>query len=458
MTVFERRLDAGFRRDSVRQAMCAFLVLLAAATAGAAGGRAQPDPEKLLQERVRTILQRTPLIDGHNDLAENYREQVADHLGRIDIARSTAELEHPLDTDIPRLRRGMVGGQFWSVYVSARLQGPDGVQAVLEQIDLVKRMVARYPETFELAFTADDVVRIHRAGKIASLIGMEGGHSIGSSLAVLRQMYELGARYMTLTHWFTLPWADAATDDPRSGGLSPFGRAVVREMNRLGMLVDLSHVSPETMNDALDESAAPIIFSHSSAFAVCHHARNVPDDVLRRMAANGGVVMVNFAPSFVSEEVRLYHVARRLEQARLGVLHPGKRGKSEVEAGMKGWSEAHPRPQATLSQVADHIDYIRRVAGIDHVGIGSDFDGISRTPDGLADVAAYPELIAELLRRGYSDEDAAKVAGGNVLRALRGAETAAVRLRSERPPNDALIDELDSAAKTAAGSSENATP
>ncbi len=417
------------------------LPVTAAAAAEPPSAPAPADAARLAQ--VHRILQDTPLVDGHNDLPENYLYRVHDHLDAIDLAAGTDTLERPLQTDIPRLRRGEVGGQFWSVYISADLPGPEAVEAVLEQIDLVKRMIARYPDTFELALTADDVERIHSAGRIASLIGMEGGTSIGDSLAVLRQMYALGARYMTLTHWKTIDWADAATDAPVHGGLTPFGRAVVREMNRLGMLVDLSHVSPATMNDVLDESDAPVIFSHSSAFALCAHVRNVPDDVLRRVKANGGVVMVTFAPSFVSEEARLAWEAADAEQQSLEKLHPGEDGKDAVEEGMAAWRAAHPAPKATLAQVADHIDHIREVAGIDHVGIGSDFDGISSTPEGLEDVSRYPALLAELLRRGYTPDEVRKVAGGNILRVMRRAAAVAGRLQGERTPNDVRIEELD---------------
>jgi membrane dipeptidase len=416
---------------------------LAASAAVAAWAADRPADDAARLARVRALLARVPLVDGHNDLAENYRSRVADHLDRIDLARSTASLRPPLQTDIPRLRAGGVGGLFWSVYVSADLPGPEAVEAVLEQIDLVKRMVARYPETFALALTADDVVRIHREGRIASLIGMEGGYAVDGSLAVLRQMYALGARYMTLTHWYTIPWADSATDAPRHDGLTTFGRAVVHEMNRLGMLVDLSHVSVATMNDALDASVAPVIFSHSSAYALCRHVRNVPDDVLARVRTNGGVVMVNYYPAFVSEQVRLWSQARDAERDRLTASHPGDAGKDAVTAALDAWTAAHPAPRATLAQVADHIEHIREVAGVDHVGLGSDFDGITSTPVGLEDVSKVPDLLAELMRRGWSDEDVAKVAGLNVLRVLRRAEAVAAGLQRGERPSDARIEEVD---------------
>jgi membrane dipeptidase len=346
-----------------------------------------------------------------------------------------------MHTDIARLKAGGIGGQFWSVYVPADLPGAEAVQATLEQIDLLKRLVARYPETLEMAFTAADVVRIHKSGKIASLIGMEGGHSINNSLATLRDMYQLGARYMTLTHWLNNAWADAATSAPEHTGLTAFGVMVVQEMNRLGMLVDLSHVSEQTMNKALDVTNAPVMFSHSSARAIDGHPRNVPDAVLKRLPSNGGVVMVNFSPDFVSDTVRQYYADVEAETARFKELMPGD--PAGAEKALASWKAAHPEPKATLGQVADHIDYIRKVAGIDHVGLGSDFDGISRVPDGLQDVSRYPALLEELARRGYSDDDLRKVAGLNILRAMRQAEEVAARLQRETRPNDARIEEVD---------------
>ncbi len=348
-----------------------------------------------------------------------------------------------MHTDIPRLRQGGVGGQFWSVYVPATLPGPEAVREVLEQIDVVHRMAERWPETFEVAYGPDDVRRIFAAGKIASLIGVEGGHSIDDSLGVLRQLYRAGARYMTLTHFQNTDWADSATDAPEHHGLTPFGREVVREMNRLGMLVDLSHVSADVMRQTLETSEAPVIFSHSSARALDDHPRNVPDDVLRRLSDNGGVVMVTFVESFVSEDVRRYDADRAAEKARLEDLAPGD--PQAVTAGLEAWDAEHPAVRATLSQVADHVDHVRRVAGIDHVGIGSDFDGISRGPQGLEDVSTYPALLAELLRRGYSDEDVEKVAGLNLLRVFDRAEAVAARLRTERPASEATIEDLDGA-------------
>jgi membrane dipeptidase len=413
----------------------AVLVLAAALTTLAAG------PARAQSERIRRILRDTPLIDGHNDVPEQYATRVKDHLDRIDLASDTSKLDPPMHTDIARLKAGGVGGQFWSVYVSPQLPGAEAVQATLEQIDLLKRMVERYPDTFEMASTSADIVRIHKAGKIASLVGLEGGHSINDSLATLRELYRSGARYMTLTHWNNNHWADAATSAPEHGGLTAFGVMVVLEMNRLGMLADLSHVSEQTMNKVLDVTKAPVIFSHSSARAIDGHPRNVPDAVLARLPANGGVVMVNFAPDFVSEAARSHYADVEAETARLKDLMPGD--PAGVEKGLAAWKATHPEPKATLRQVADHIDHIRKVAGIDHVGIGSDFDGISRVPAGLEDVSRYPDLLEELARRGYSDDDLRKVAGLNILRALKQAESVAARLQVGQRPNDARIDEVD---------------
>lgn len=410
------------------------------ADATASAGAWQPPPPALV-ERARRLLREVPLIDGHNDLPWQLRERFHDQLDKLDLRRDAGGLVPPLHTDIPRLRRGGVGGQFWSVYVPVDLAGPAAVQAVLEQIDVVHRLAELYPDTFEMAAGAADVVRIHHAGRIASLIGIEGGHSIGDSLAVLRELYRAGARYMTLTHSKDDDWADSATDQPRHGGLTRFGEEVVREMNRLGMLVDLSHVAPRTMQAAIALSAAPVIFSHSSARALDGHPRNVPDEVLAMLPRQGGVVMVSFVTSFTSEAVRTYDAERDGEQARLKTLYPEAAGR--VEGKLAAWSAAHPAPHATLAQVADHVDHVRRIAGIDHVGLGSDFDGTTTLPDGLGDVAQYPVLLAELLRRGYSDDDVKKVAGANLLRVLSETERIAARLRAERPPSDARIEDLD---------------
>jgi len=388
------------------------LGLVVAVFACAAIVDAQSDP----LARARAIHKQTPLIDGHNDYPWALRG--------LDPGRdfSKAEISKPvpgLMTDIPRLRQGGVGGQFWSVYVPSTMQGKEAVRATLEQIDIVHRMTKRWPDTFEMAHTAADVERSFKAGRIGSLIGMEGGHSIDSSLATLRMMFALGARYMTLTHSANLPWADASPGPAVLGGLSAFGEEVIREMNRLGMLVDLSHVSPDTMEDTLRVTEAPIIFSHSSAKAICNVHRNVPDNVLQLVKKNGGVVMVTFVPSFISQAVADYDARPEAERASV------------------------PSPKATLAQVADHIDHIRKVAGIDHIGLGGDFDGISSVVVGLEDVSTYPALSAELLRRGYSDEDIKKIIGLNVLRVMRQVEKVAAGLQKTRQPSTATIEQLD---------------
>jgi len=417
------------------------LGLMLAGAAAAETAHKAPDPA--LVARARKLLDEVPLIDGHNDLAWEYRKREKNHLEKIDLKGDTSKLDPPMHTDIQRLRRGGVGGQFWSVYVPVEILGADALQATLEQIDDVHRLAERYPETFEIARTADDVVRIHKAGRIASLIGMEGGHSIHNSLAALRQCYEAGARYMTITHTKNTDWADSATDEPKHGGLTRFGEEVIREMNRLGMLVDLSHVSPETMKKAIAVSAAPVIFSHSSMRALVDHPRNVPDDVLRLLPQNGGIVMVTFVPSFVSAEVRAWNAEHDAEEARLKALYP--ESAERVKRELDDWGKKRPAPRATVEQVADHVEHARKVAGIDHIGIGSDFDGITSVPLGLESVGDYPNLFAELLRRGWTDDEIKKLAGLNALRVLREAEQVSARLKKERPASDALIEELDGA-------------
>jgi membrane dipeptidase len=402
-------------------------------------------------QRIERILRQTPLIDGHNDLPWEIRSRFGGDLSKVDLGRSTADLpapegSPPLMTDIPRLRAGHVGAQFWSVWIPVETQGPAAVQMTIEQIDLVKQMCARYPDDLAMAHTAADIVRLHRSGRIASLIGVEGGHQINDSLAVLRAYYELGARYMTLTHSSNTAWADSATDNPVHHGLTPFGREVVREMNRLGMLVDLSHVSAETMRAALAASEAPVIFSHSSARALVDHPRDVPDDVLRLVAANGGVVMVNFYPGYVSEARRRWDADYAAEHARddsppFGGLYIGQ--PERAKAALAEWKLAHPRPAAGIGEVADHIVHIASVAGVDHVGLGSDFDGIPDAPAGLDAVDRYPALLEELARRGWSDADLAKVAGGNLLRVLARAEEVSARLRATRQPSTATLAQLD---------------
>ena len=370
-----------------------------------------------LLERARALTRQVPLIDGHNDYPWALREKSpARDLAVLDLSKS----EPTIMTDIPRLRTGGVGGQFWSVYVPVSLKGDTAVATTLEQIDVVHRMTARYPETFALSLTAADIEHAFKDGRIASLIGMEGGHSINNSMATLRQMYALGARYMTLTHTSNTAWADSATDVPAHHGLTPFGEAVVHEMNRLGMLVDLSHVSK-----------APVIFSHSSARAICDHPRNVPDDILKQVAVNGGVVMANFYPPFVVPEGGAQATATYALLHTLEAQYPNDQ--KAVMDGVAVFQKAHPLPKATIALVADHIDHIRQVAGVDHVGLGSDFDGIESTPVGLEDVSTYPALLAELLRRGWSDEDVKKVMGLNVLRVLKQAEAVAAGMKGEAP-------------------------
>jgi membrane dipeptidase len=386
--------------------------------------RETADPEErppvVMTAEGRRIHAATLLIDGHNDLPWEIRRKGDSSFENFDIASPQAAVH----TDIPRLQRGNVGGQFWSVWVPSRTahSGTSLLQC-LEQIDLVKRMIERYPGTFELALTADDIERIRKSGKIASLIGVEGGHAIRDSLAILRRLYDLGARYMTLTHSDNLSWADSATDDAEHDGLTPFGVEVVREMNRLGMIVDLSHVSPETMHDALDASNAPIIFSHSSARAIADHPRNVPDDVLKRLKENGGVVMINFYSGYVVPESadianQWFAVRRELERKHRG-------DEQALARELSRWEQQHPIRAGTIHDVVDHIEHVIKIAGIDHVGIGSDFDGIDTLPKQLDDVSSYPLITQELLNRGYHEEQIHKIMGRNVLRAMRSVEKVA---------------------------------
>lgn len=385
-----------------------------------------------LLARARDLLAAHPVVDGHNDLPWALRKQVSYDLGRLDIAADQSDRLH---TDIPRLRAGGVGGQFWSVYVSVELAGADAVTATLEQIDVVRRMTERYPDDLALALTADDLEEARARGRIASLMGAEGGHSIDGSLGVLRAFHDLGVRYMTLTHNANTPWADSATDEPAAGGLTPFGEEVVREMNRLGMLVDLSHVSADTMRAALRVAEAPVLFSHSSARAICDHPRNVPDDVLAQLPGNGGVAMATFVPKFILPAAIEWTAAADANMRAHG-LHP----LDTTPAGMAvqhAYEAEHPRPVATAATVADHLDHMREVAGVDHIGIGGDFDGSAFTPEGLSDVAGYPNLIAELLQRGWSDADLAKLTWHNAVRVLRDAQSAAAALRAKRGPSAA---------------------
>jgi membrane dipeptidase len=412
-------LDAGHAARAGLPGRGTLMVLAAAAALAGGGctsvpahaGPAGEDPHLAVAQRV---LATTPLIDGHNDLPWVIRMYEG---GPMDVLAYDLRRRTPGHTDIERLRAGRVGGQFWSVWIPPRVAGPGAARVQLEQIDIVRRMIDAYPDAFELALTADDAVRVFRAGRIASMLGMEGGHAIENSLGTLRTFYDLGVRYMTLTHSANSDWADSCCEPPQHGGLTAFGREVVREMNRLGMLVDLSHVAPQTMHDALDVSAAPVIFSHSSAYGVTPHPRNVPNDVLRRMAENRGVVMVTYVTVFVNAALMRWQALA--PEDRVGA-----------------------QPVATMDDVIEHIEHVRRVAGIDHVGLGSDYDGATM-PQGLEDVSTFPALLAELSRRGWSEADLRKLAGENVLRAWREAERVAARLRTERRPSTATIEALD---------------
>ncbi|WP_234321052.1 dipeptidase [Streptomyces katrae] len=383
---------------------------------------------------ARELLAAHPVVDGHNDLPWALREQVRYDLAQRDIAGDQRGLLH---TDIPRLRAGGVGAQFWSVYVRSDFAGDEAVSATLEQIDAVAQLIDRYPADLVRALTADDMEAARADGRIASLMGAEGGHSINNSLATLRALHQLGVRYMTLTHNDTIDWADSATDEPRHGGLSDFGREVVREMNRIGMLVDLSHVAATTMRDALAVSAAPVIFSHSSSLAMCDHPRNIPDDVLAQLPANGGVAMATFVPKFILPAAVEWTLAADENLRAHGFHHldtsPG------AMALHRAFEAERPRPVATAATVADHLDHMREVAGVDHIGIGGDYDGTAFTPAGLDDVAGYPNLIAELLTRGWSHADLAKLTWSNAVRALRDAEAVARELSASRGPSNAIL-------------------
>ncbi|WUA74169.1 dipeptidase [Streptomyces longwoodensis] len=387
-------------------------------------------------DQARELLSEFPVVDGHNDLPWALREQVHYDLAARDIAvRQDAHLH----TDLPRLREGGVGAQYWSVYVRSDL--PDPVPATLEQIDCVRQLIDRHPRELRAALTAADMEAARTEGRIASLMGAEGGHSLANSLGVLRGLHALGVRYLTLTHNDNVDWADSATDEPRAGGLTAFGREVVREMNRLGMLVDLSHVAPTTMRDALDTSTAPVIFSHSSARAVCEHPRNIPDDVLERLPANGGVAMVTFVPKFVLQAAVDWTAAADDNLRAHGFHHLD--GTAEAMKVHQAFEERHPRPVATVATVADHLDHMREVAGVDHLGIGGDYDGTAFTPEGLADVSGYPNLLAELLDRGWSRADLAKLTWQNAVRVLGAAEDVSRALRETSAPSNATIEALD---------------
>ncbi|CAN5713163.1 dipeptidase [soil metagenome] len=405
------------------------LPLSLAVVAAMTVAQAQQAGNAALLDRARALHRQAPLIDGHNDYPWAVRENVQRDIEKLDISKP----QPTIHTDIARLKAGGVGGQFWSVYTPSEYAGQTAVTATLEQIDIVHQMMRKYPETFELALTAADVERIFKSGRIASMIGMEGGHSIDNSLAALRMFHRLGARYMTLTHSKNTPWADSATDTPQHGGLTPFGEQVVREMNWLGMLVDLSHVSLDTMADAIRVSAAPVIFSHSSARALNDVPRNVPDTILQALPKNGGIVMVTFVPGFLSPKVTAWNALQTAETTRLQQQFPTD--EAARKAGLDAWNQAHPAPRATIADTADHIDHIRKVAGIDHVGLGGDYDGITTVPEGLEDVSTYPFLTAELLRRGYTDDEVKKVLGLNILRVMRAAEVVSAKLRKERGPS-----------------------
>ncbi|MFI9627196.1 dipeptidase [Streptomyces sp. NPDC052042] len=395
-------------------------------------------------ERARELLAEHPVVDGHNDLPWALREQVQYDLDARDIA--TDQSAH-LHTDIPRLRAGGVGAQFWSVYVRSDMAGDEAVSATLEQIDVVTELLARHPGDLRRALTADDMEAARAQGRIASLMGAEGGHSINNSLGTLRALYALGVRYMTLTHNDNIAWADSATDEPGVGGLSPFGHEVVREMNRTGMLVDLSHVAATTMRDALDSSVAPVMFSHSSSRAICDHPRNIPDDVLERLPANGGIAMATFVPKFVLPEAVAWTRAADENLRAHGLHHLDTTARAmEIHAAFEA---ANPRPPATVATIADHLDHMREVAGIDHIGIGGDYDGTAFLPEGLQDVSGYPNLIAELLGRGWSNADLAKLTWRNAVRVLRDAEAVARDLSARRGPSHATIEQLDTPARTA---------
>ena len=411
--------------------MIAPLLLLMAAT-----DPPRPIPADAALARAERVLAATPLIDGHNDLAWEIREAQGGRVEAIDLTRGTDRWPRPLQTDLDRLRRGHVGGQFWSVWIPADVTGPRAVEMTLEQIDIVRRMVAAHPRELALAGDAATVRRIAREGRIASLIGVEGGHQIDGRLSVLRQYRALGVAYLTLTHGRSLDWADSATDGPRSGGLSAFGRQVVAEMNRIGMIVDVSHVADATMAAVLATTAAPVIASHSSARAVAAAPRNIPDDLLRAIAANGGVVMVNCYPAFLSDAWRAWDAARTAAAAAAGV--PATVYGARSPAPLVEWDRAHPEPRVDVATVADHVEHIARVAGRDHVGMGGDYDGIGGTgPVGMTGVDGYPRLFAELVRRGWRDRDLAALAQGNVLRVMERVEAVAAAAAG-RPPVDAI--------------------
>jgi len=397
---------------------------------------AQEDPALA---HARKLLKTVPLIDGHNDLPWEIRTSKT---APMDVQAYNLNVQTLGNTDIPRLRAGEVGAQFWSIYIPGEARDSGYARMQLEEFDIARRMIAMYPKDLEFVTTADGIEKAFKAGRIGSLLGLEGGHAIENSLGALRVYYDLGARYMTLTHNVTLAWADAALDSAQHGGLTPFGREVVHEMNRLGMLVDLSHVSPGVMSDALNVTASPVIFSHSAARALTDHPRNVPDSILQRLPKNGGVVMVTFVPSFVNPRFKVWEAQR---DSVVTALQATGADSAAVRTQVRAWVGANPRPAATIADVADHIEHVRKVAGVDHIGLGSDFDGMGPvTPVGLEDVSKYPSLFAELIRRGWKDEDLKKLAGLNLLRVMRANEATAKRLQAAGPPSTKTIQQLDS--------------
>lgn len=414
-------------------ALAAFALISTPATA-------QSSPEATAE----AALKRAPVFDGHNDVPWALRDRVGNVINTFDF-HDTAHTAKPdatppviaMHTDIARLRRGRVGAQFWSVYVPSTTDEPKAVQQTLEQIDVMKRLVARYPADLSLAANSGELERQMKAGKVAGMLGIEGGQSIGSSLAVLRQMYDLGVRYMTLTHGKNVPWADAATDAPQHGGLTDFGRQVVREMNRIGMIVDLSHVSEATMVDALQESKAPVMFSHSGVRAVNDYARNVPDSVLPLVKANGGIVMIVFLPAFLDADVGARGIEKTAEQARLKARWPGD--PAAVAAGMAAWEAANPGRTTSIARVADHIDHLKKTIGVDHIGLGGDYDGMDTAPVGMEDVAGYPALFVELAKRGYTQAELEKIASGNMLRVLKAVEAQAASRKGEAPGETRVV-------------------
>ncbi len=417
-------------------------IALIAALLIAAPVSAQKITEEQAAATAAAALDAAPVFDGHNDAPGQLRSRHDNQINAFDFTDTLDEHDHvggvggAMHTDLVRLQKGKVGAQFWSVYVPHNANEAAAVQQTIEQIDVTKRLIARNPDTMRYVLTADQVESAMRDGKIASLLGMEGGYSIGSNLGVLRQFHAMGARYMTLTHNFNIPWADAATDNPKHGGLTEFGKDVVREMNRLGMLVDLSHVSEDTMMDALDVARAPVIFSHSGARGVTPHPRNVPDSVLAHLPENGGVVMVVALPRFINEDLRQWDARRAGELARLRVVHLGN--PEAATAAMDAWLAANPEPRSTIADVADHIMHIRKIAGVEHIGIGGDYDGMPIGPVGMEDVSGYPALFTELARRGLSQAELEMIASRNILRVMRAAEAYAASV-ADQPPIETLI-------------------